>query len=83
MLIPAVTLITWIAVSAATMAGDPNPWVMEEKWVRCLWMPGSSRGWGRVLHSGLRSWFRRSISSLQRNLKNEGALRCGAAIEVI
>ena len=72
-----------MAVSPATMAGDPNPWVMREKWVRCLWMPGSSRGWGRVLHSGLRSWFRRSISSLQRNLKNECALRCGAAIEVI
>ena len=63
MLIPAVTLITWIAVSAATMAGDPNPWVIMEKWVRCLWMAGSSRGWGRVLHSGLRSWLRNSISS--------------------
>ena len=53
-----------MAVSPATMAGDPKPWVMREKWVRCLWMAGSSRGWGRVLHSGLRSWFRRSISSL-------------------
>ena len=45
------------------MAGDPKPWVMEEKWDRCLWMPGSSIGGGLVLHSGDLSWFSSSISS--------------------
>ena len=60
---------TRIADIEATMAGVPKPWLIMEKWVRCLWMAGSSRGWGRVLHSGLRSWFRRSISSLQINLQ--------------
>ena len=59
-----------MAVSPATMAGEPNPCVIIEKCVRCLWMLGSRMGWGLVLHRGLRSWFRRSISSLQRNLKN-------------
>ena len=46
------------------MAGEPNPWVIIEKWVRDLWMLVSRMGWGLVLHSGLRSWFRRSINSL-------------------
>ena len=45
------------------MAGDPKPWVMEEKWDRCLWIPGSSIGGGLVLHSGDLSWFSSSISS--------------------
>ena len=75
MLIPAWTLITWMAVSAATMAGDPNPWVIMEKWVRCLWMPGSRIMEGLVLHSGLRSWFRRSISSLVTSLDTNMALQ--------
>ena len=35
---------TCIAVSDATMAGDPKPWVTIEKLVRCLWMPGSRIG---------------------------------------
>ena len=60
---------TRIADIAATMAGVPKPWLIIEKCVKCLWMPGSSRGWGRVLHRGLRSWFRKSTSSLQINLR--------------
>ena len=47
------------------MAGDPKPWVIMEKWVRCLWMLGSKIGWGLVLHKGDLSWFSRSINSLQ------------------
>ena len=47
------------------MAGEPKPWVTMEKWVRGRWMLGSKIGWGRVLHKGDRSWFNRSISSLQ------------------
>ena len=62
---------TRIADIAATMAGVPKPWLIMEKCVKCLWMPGSSRGWGRVLHSGLRSWFRKSTSSLQINLRED------------
>ena len=54
---------------AATIAGVPKPWLIMEKWVKCLWMPGSSRGWGLVLQRGLRSWFRKSTSSLQINLR--------------
>ena len=49
---------------AATMAGDPKPCVMREKCVRWRWIVGSRICWGRVLHSGERSWFRRSINSL-------------------
>ena len=61
--------VTWMAVREATIAGEPNPWVTIEKWVRCLWMLGSRMGWGRVLHRGDLSWFNRSISSLQINLE--------------
>ena len=54
-----------MAVRAATMAGLPKPWVMSEKCVRWRWMLGSKMICGRVLQSGDRSWFSRSISSLQ------------------
>ena len=61
--------ITSIADMAATMAGVPKPWLIMEKCVKCLCMPASIRGCGLVLHSGDRSWFRKSTSSLQMNLK--------------
>ena len=76
---------TRIADIAATMAGVPKPWLIMEKWVKCLWEPeveseagngsitwmlGSSSGCGLVLHRGLRSWFRKSTSSLQINLRS-------------
>jgi len=54
-----------MAVRAATIAGDPKPWVTMEKLVRCLWIMGSRMGWGEVLHRGDLSWFNRSINSLQ------------------
>lgn len=54
----------WMAVSAATIAGLPKPWLMREKWVRCLWIEGSRRICGLVLHKGDLSWLSRSISSL-------------------
>ena len=63
--------LTWMAVNAATMAGDPKPCVMREKCVRCRWMVGSRICWGRVLHSGERSWFKRSISSLVITLQKK------------
>ena len=50
-------------------AGEPNPWVMSEKWVKWRWIPGSRIGWGRVLHNGERSWFSKSINSFVINLK--------------
>lgn len=53
-----------MAVSAATIAGLPNPCDMSEKCVRGRCMIGSRICWGLVLHSGDRSWFSRSISSL-------------------
>ena len=59
-----------MADNAATMAGEPKPWVIIEKWVRCLWMLGSRIGWGLVLHRGDLSWFNRSINSLQIILGN-------------
>ena len=59
-----------MADNAATMAGEPKPWVIMEKWVRCLWMLGSRIGCGLVLHRGDLSWFNRSISSLQIILEN-------------
>lgn len=34
------------------MAGLPNPWDINEKWVRCRCIEGSSKCCGRVLHSG-------------------------------
>lgn len=52
-----------MAVSAATMAGDPKPCDISEKCVRWRCMAGSRICGGRVLHSGVRSWFSRSISS--------------------
>ena len=58
-----------MADKAATIAGEPKPWVTMEKFVRCLWIMGSRIGWGEVLHKGDRSWFNRSISSLQIILK--------------
>ena len=61
--------VTRMADMAATMAGVPKPWLIMEKWVKCLWMAGSMIGVGLVLHSGERSWFRKSTSSLQMNLK--------------
>ena len=60
---------TWIAVRAATMAGDPKPWVMREKFVRCRWMFWSRIIAGLVLQRGERSWFKRSISSFVTILK--------------
>ena len=60
--------LTWMAVSEATMAGEPKPWVIMEKWVRWRCMLGSRMGWGRVLHRGDLSWFSRSISSFVINL---------------
>ena len=54
-----------MADKEATMAGEPKPWVIMEKWVRCLCMAGSRIGCGLVLQRGERSWFSRSISSLQ------------------
>ena len=57
-----------MADKAATMAGEPKPWVTMEKLVRCLWIMGSRMGWGEVLHKGDLSWFNRSINSLQTNL---------------
>jgi hypothetical protein len=59
---------TWMAVREATMAGEPKPWVIMEKWVRWRCMLGSRMGWGRVLQRGDRSWFSRSISSFVINL---------------
>ena len=53
-----------MAVRAATMAGEPKPCVIMEKWVRCFCMPGSRIMAGFVLQRGDRSWFNRSISSL-------------------
>ena len=51
------------------MAGEPKPCVMREKWVRLRWMLGSRICWGRVLQSGDRSWFSRSISSFVMTLE--------------
>ena len=56
--------LTWTAVKAATMAGDPKPWVMREKWVKGLWMLESKICCGLVLHRGDLSWFSKSINSL-------------------
>ena len=64
-----------MAVRAATMAGEPKPCVMRLKWVRCRCIVGSSICGGRVLHSGERSWFSRSISSFVITLK-EGVTEC-------
>ena len=58
-----------MAVRAATMAGDPNPWVIRLKWVKCLWIFWSKIMAGFVLHRGDRSWFRRSINSFVINLE--------------
>ena len=64
-----------MADNAATIAGDPKPWVIMEKWVRCLWMLGSKIGWGLVLHKGDLSWFNRSVNSLQTNLQERAYFR--------
>ena len=64
-------LVTWIAVKAATIAGDPKPWVIKEKWVRCLWILSSRIMVGLVLQSGDLSWFNKSISSFVTNLDRE------------
>ena len=64
-----------MAVRAATMAGEPKPWVMRLKWVRFLWIDGSRICCGRVLHSGERSWFSRSMSSFVITLQ-EGMTDC-------
>ena len=61
--------VTRMADMAATMAGVPKPWLIMEKWVKCLWMAGSMMGVGLVLQRGDRSWLRKSTSSLQMNLK--------------
>ena len=61
---------TWIAVRAATIAGEPNPCVIIEKWVRCLCILGSRMIAGRVLQRGDLSWFNRSINSFVTNLKH-------------
>ena len=60
-----------MAVRAATMAGEPKPCVMRLKWVRFLWIDGSRIWWGRVLHSGERSWFSRSMNSFTMTLQVE------------
>jgi hypothetical protein len=57
-----------MAVREATMAGEPKPWVIMEKWVRWRCMLGSSSMAGLVLQRGDRSWFNRSISSFVINL---------------
>lgn len=54
---------TWMAVSAATIAGDPKPCEIREKCVKCRCMDGSNICCGLVLHNGDRSWFSKSISS--------------------
>ena len=51
------------------MAGEPKPWVIMEKWVRCLCMAGSRIGCGLVLQRGERSWFSRSINSFVMALR--------------
>ena len=56
------------------MAGDPNPWVIMEKCVRCLWMLGSRMGVGLVLHRGDLSWFNRSINSFVMYLEKNKTL---------
>ena len=60
---------------AATIAGDPNPWVIIEKWVKWRWILGSRICWGLVLHNGLRSWFNKSINSLTITLKNNKKIK--------
>lgn len=67
-------VITWTAVRAATIAGDPKPWVMSEKCVRWRWIPGSKICCGLVLQSGDLSWFNRSINSFVITLKNKGGV---------
>ena len=64
-----------MADKAATIAGDPKPWVIMEKWVRGRWMLGSRIGWGLVLHKGDLSWFNRSVNSLQTNLQERAYFR--------
>lgn len=56
--------LTCMAVRAATIAGLPKPCDMSEKCVSGRCMIGSRMCWGLVLHSGERSWFSKSISSL-------------------
>ena len=53
------------------MAGEPKPWVMRLKWVRFLWIDGSRIWWGRVLQSGDRSWFSRSMNSFTMTLQDK------------
>jgi hypothetical protein len=48
-------LLTWMAVREATMAGEPNPWVIMEKWVRWRCILGSTNMAGLVLQRGDRS----------------------------
>ena len=64
------SIFTKIADIEATIAGVPNPWLIIEKWVKCLWTPGSMIGWGLVLQRGDLSWFRKSTNSLQINLQH-------------
>ena len=64
-----------MAVRLATMAGLPKPWVVQEKLVRWLWMPGSRIMAGFVLHRGDRSWFSRSINSPVTILGEAGSRR--------
>lgn len=48
-------IVTWMAVNAATIAGEPKPCDINEKWVRCRCIDGSKMCCGRVLHKGDRS----------------------------
>jgi len=50
---------------AAQMAALPKPCVIRLKWVKQPWMPGSKMGLGLVFPSGVLSWVRRSVNSLQ------------------
>lgn len=65
----------WTDVSAAAMAGLPKPCVMRLKCVRLRWMPESSTGCTRLLHSGDRSCPSSSTNSfstcLQRKWQRE------------
>ena len=61
----------WTADMAEMMAGDPKPWVMREKLVRCRCILGSRfEGWGRLLPNGDLSCPNRSTSSLTACLNN-------------
>lgn len=74
------SILTWIAVKAATIAGDPKPCDINEKWVKCRCIDGSNICGGLVLHKGVRSWLSRSISSfVTYSIKRQ----CNSEIQLI